>query len=349
MRPGWAAPAALLCLVGCGVGCGPALPTGPDAPGVLTPGSGTASGGGPLVFTASPVDPAVLDFILPLGNLNPPDHTLPSDHIYFYVGFLRPGVRNVPVVAPGDGTITTILRGSRPDTKIFVRVSASHQYYLDHVVPDPGIQQGTRLTAGQPIGTSGSGFGVDLGVINASRTLAFANPARYPDDTRHADAPLQYYAEPVRSQLYAMVRRDSDGRDGRIDYDVAGRLSGNWFFEGLPVSRSAEVSAGPAELAFVFDNVRPAEAIVSMGGLLGLTGTYRIQAGAVPFADLSPESGVVVYRLSQSGGTLGNASTAVLGSLVVQMTAPDRLRAELVRGSASAAPAFSQDARVYVR
>ena len=56
-RPGWAAPAALLCAVG----CGPALPTGPDAPGSLASGPGTASGGGPLVFTASPVDPAVLE------------------------------------------------------------------------------------------------------------------------------------------------------------------------------------------------------------------------------------------------------------------------------------------------
>lgn len=345
MRPGWAAPAALLCAVG----CGPALPTGPDAPGSLATGPGTVSSGGPLVFTASPVDAVVLDFILPLGNLSPPDHTLPSDHIYFYVGFLRPGVRGVPVVAPGDGTITTILRSSQPDTKIFVRVSSTHQYYLDHVVPDPGTQPGTRLTAGQPIGTSGSGFGVDLGVINATRTLTFANPARYPSDTLHADAPLQYYTELVRSQLYAMVRRDSDGRDGRIDYDVAGRLLGNWFVEGLPVLRSADISAGPAELAFVFDNVGPSEAIVSSGGLLGLTGTYRIQAEAVPFAEVLPESGVVAYRLSQSGGTMGIRSPVVVGTLLVQMTAPERVRVELVRGEALVEPVFSANARTYVR
>ncbi len=77
-RPGWAAPAALVCAVG----CGQALPTGPDAPGSLAIGPGTTSSSGPLVFTASPVDPAVLDFILPLVNLNPPDHTLPADHIF---------------------------------------------------------------------------------------------------------------------------------------------------------------------------------------------------------------------------------------------------------------------------
>lgn len=340
--------AGLVQAVALAAACGAATPTGPDAVG-LAAAERNRSPEGPLVFTASPVDPALVDFILPLGNLNPPDHTIPSDHIYFYVGFLRPGVRNVPVVAPGDGTVTTILRGSRPDTKIFVRASSTHQYYLDHVILDAGIQQGTRLTAGQAIGTSGGGFGVDLGVINASRTLFFVNPARYPTDTLHADAPLRYYADPVRSQLYAMVRRESDGLDGRIDYDVAGRLSGNWFLEGLPVSQSAEVSAGSAELAFVFDNVRPSEAIVSSGGLLGLTGTYRIQSGAIPFADVSPETGVVTYQLSQSGGTSGLGSPVVLGTLLVQMTAPDRIRAELVRGQALVAREFSADARVYVR
>lgn len=340
--------AGLLEVVALAVACGSVPPTGPDAVTGAAPGA-RASAEGPLVFTASPVDPELVDFILPLGNLNPPDHTLPSDHIYFYVGFLRPGVRNVPVVAPGDGTVTTILRGSRPDTKIFVRASPTHQYYLDHVIPDASIQPGTRLTAGQAIGTSGSGFGVDLGVINASRTLFFANPARYPTDTLHADAPLRYYADPVRSRLYAMVRRESDGLDGRIDYDVAGRLSGNWFLEGLPVSQSAQVSAGPAELAFVFDNVRPSEAIVSSGGLLGLTGTYRVQSGAAPFADVSPESGIVTYRLSQSGGTFGIGSPTVLGTLLVQMTSGERVRAELVREQAPVDPVFSADARTYVR
>lgn len=39
---------------------------------------------GPLVFRASPTDQPAIRWITPLGNLNPPDHTLPTDHIYFY-------------------------------------------------------------------------------------------------------------------------------------------------------------------------------------------------------------------------------------------------------------------------
>ncbi|MFI5177952.1 MAG: hypothetical protein ACHQO8_05300, partial [Vicinamibacterales bacterium] len=39
---------------------------------------------GPLVFRSSPIAPGAIKWIVPLGNLNPPDHTTPTDHIYFY-------------------------------------------------------------------------------------------------------------------------------------------------------------------------------------------------------------------------------------------------------------------------
>lgn len=330
---------------GCGGG-----PLGADSTGAAGgAGTGTGSGTGvPLVFTVAPVDPAVTDFILPLGNLNPPDHTIPSDHIYFYVGFTRPENRHVPVVAPAGGRVQAVLRGV-PDSKILVEVSAAEQYYLDHVILDGGIQAGTVLVAGQALGTSGNAFGIDLGVINRRRALTFANPARYPDQTIYADAPLRYYAEPVRGQLYAMVRREGIGLDGRIDYDIPGRLQGNWFLDGLPVSRSAEVSAGPSELAFVFDNVRPSEAVVSSGGLLGITGPFKIHAGATPFAEVSKDSGVVAYRLAQTGGTFGIGSPQIVGTLLVEMVAGDRIRVELILGAAVVPPVLGSGARTYVR
>ena len=40
---------------------------------------------GTLAFKVSPVDQNVIAWITPLGNLNPPDHATPTDHIYFYI------------------------------------------------------------------------------------------------------------------------------------------------------------------------------------------------------------------------------------------------------------------------
>ncbi len=64
---------------------------------------------GDPAFTVSPVDPGDIESIAPLGNLNPPGHTFPTDHIYFYLN--RDGVGGVTVetalYAPGDMTLTS--------------------------------------------------------------------------------------------------------------------------------------------------------------------------------------------------------------------------------------------------
>src|SRR5581483_3985043 len=36
--------------------------------------------GGTVTLTAAPINPANVVFISPLGNLNPPGHTFPTDH-----------------------------------------------------------------------------------------------------------------------------------------------------------------------------------------------------------------------------------------------------------------------------
>jgi hypothetical protein len=56
------------------------------------------------VLTASPVDIDKIDSIVTLGNLNPPGHTFPTDHIYFYLS-RQPGADHPDVAdlfAPGD-------------------------------------------------------------------------------------------------------------------------------------------------------------------------------------------------------------------------------------------------------
>jgi hypothetical protein len=130
------------------VACGGSGVSGPDpVPGGPSPAP--APSPATFVLRASPIEVSNLDLILPLGNLSPPSHTLPTDHIYFYVGYLRPEIRGVPVFAPGDGTVMSILPRDQGDVKIIVRPTSTFFYYLDHVVLDPGIRTGVRLTAGQ--------------------------------------------------------------------------------------------------------------------------------------------------------------------------------------------------------
>lgn len=68
-------------------------------------------------FTAPPLEKDAYDYIVPLGNLNPPDHTIPTDHIYFMLkrdlSLGSPGGSRVAnVKAPGDVVIYSISESS---------------------------------------------------------------------------------------------------------------------------------------------------------------------------------------------------------------------------------------------
>ena len=253
--------------------CSSDLRDSPTSPSSATAAESTGSvNAGPFVFRASPVAVEAIRWITPLGNLNPPDHTVPTDHIYFYIAAPDGGESFVTMrtafFAPADGTVTTLFGAIGAESKIVVRATSTISYYIDHIIPDVTVSPGTRLTAGQRLGTSGAAYAVDLGVINTGLTLTgFANPMRYPSDTLHADAPLKYYEEPLRSQLYAKVQRLGSDLDGKIDLDVPGRLAGNWYVEN-----------GTNAVAFAYNTYDPTQVRISIGGILATNGVYSIGA-----------------------------------------------------------------------
>ena len=329
------AAALTLILVGCGgSNKGPTAPTG-------TASAPTVSGA-PLVFKASPIALSEIRWITPLGNLNPPDHALPTHHIYFY--FANPNIGESPVarrtafMAPGDGTVSDIFSSSIPDIKIFVRVNSTMSYYIDHVIPDVPITRGMTLTAGQRLGSTGSSFGVDLGVVNNNLTLAFVNPSRYAQgDSLHADAPLKYYEEPLRTTLYDKVQRLGSERDGKIDFDVPGRLSGNWFVQG-----------GSASLSFVYDTYDPSQVRISVTSGFTVSGVFSIAAGELDPRSVSPADGKVRYALSRSITGPNPASGGPVARMLVQMLDGQRIQVETF-GLAEGADAFTSRSWIFTR
>jgi hypothetical protein len=135
-------------------------------PAEAEPGSGRAG------KTARPADgvsltqpPLRLDEfteIVPLGNLNPPGHTFPSDHVYLYLVAPR---KPHAVFAPAAGEVDWIFESGRKDDKVVIKVTPTCRYYLGHVTLDPAVRPGQRVRAGEQIGTfSGRAFALDLGV-----------------------------------------------------------------------------------------------------------------------------------------------------------------------------------------
>jgi hypothetical protein len=292
-----------------------------------------------LVFTQSPLETVNIGYITPIGNLNPPGHTVPTDHMYLY----HP-TPVVPVTAPAGGTIIEARHGA--DDALYVQAATGVMYYLAHLILDAGISTGGTITAGQRLGTTSSlALALDLGVSNDAVTLFFVTPARYPTQTIHADSPLKYFQEPVRGTLYGLVRRSGADKDGKIDFDQAGRLSGNWFKEGLPINDSMNVVNGPQHLAFARDVWEPTQLRVSIGGSLSISGGFWLEEGVLDPAQVTPASGPVGYRLFNNALRTGPGD----GVLIVQMVAPGRIQIETFPAGTPLTTAFTNASLFYVR
>ena len=87
------------------------------------------------------------------------------------------------------------------------------------------------VKAGDPLAEV-SGTGLDWSVHDADVILpGFVIPEHYTGEIWkiHTVDPFQYYEEPLKSELLSKAVRQVEPRSGKIDYDVDGALSGNWF------------------------------------------------------------------------------------------------------------------------
>ncbi len=308
--------------------------------------------GGVDRFSHTPIDLALTGTITPLGNLNPPGHTTPSDHAYMYaVDFDHYPVPVDTLVrtvyAPATGAVNFMLLQPSHDWKVQFVMTREMSYYLDHIQPRAGLKVGDIVQAGEIMGTTNRGGAIDLGAWDRRVTLAgLLVPARYGEQTLHAVTPWAYFEEPLRSAIYARLRRAPDAaeRDARIDFGIAGRLSGDWFHASLPRGYESSGPLGwPKTLAFVYDYYDPTKVRVSIGGTIAPPGIWTIPDEAPRPADVSVASGTVIYSLLYTEGRTQS------GLMLVRMLAPDSIRVEVFSGADIRAAEFDAGAQIYVR
>ncbi len=168
------------------------------------------------------------------------------------------------VIAVADGLIVTLQwrpnpPGGQPDPTVFNRAvdlkvvlehSATCWSYLDHLIDLADfIRQaaGERLQPGQPVLVripvkAGQVIGkvgyqtFDFALIDTTVTRhGFLKPEQFlkPDPWKlHTVDPFDYVDEPLRGKLLALNPRKVAPYGGRIDYDLPGKLVGNWYQAG---------------------------------------------------------------------------------------------------------------------
>jgi hypothetical protein len=302
----------------------------------------------PSVFTHSPVELSKLTYLLSLGWLQPVGHTIPTDHVYFW--FNGPSSLAYPVYAPGGGKIQFILKvpaGGINECKVWIKMNSQFSYYLDHIVLNSDIKQETVIKAGQQIGTTGLGNSIDLGVIDNTITNAFANPLRYVDQTLHCGKPFSYFTEPLKSQFYALVDREGTEKDGWVNTDVIGHLSGNWFLDDGNFYKD-DPNGWDKELAFAYDIQRPSIIMVSIGGVVCPPNKFSLLPGVIKPADVTPANGKVAYPLWSIDPNPPHGA-AQRGLMLVQMMDDKHIKVQVTLNTLAQDGIFDSSARMYAR
>ncbi len=350
---------------------------------------GRCEGQGPVTFGASPLDVQDLEMITPLG-LMVDAHVTPSDHTY-----ITPVKRDtlVPVHAPARGFIVAIQRmtqyiGDRRPTKpvddyriIFEHSCDMYSYFIhvDQLAPRVASAAGDLsrpgenpvripVAEGDVIGSVDGSF--DFAAIDLTTTLSgFIVPEHYVREPWkiHTVDPFPRFQEPVQSALLARIPRTAEPRGGKIDYDIDGKLVGNWFREGTNGYAGNDPQRyWSGHLSLVYDLFDPTQIRVSHGDVEGRAQQFGVRGDAPDPATVDMNSGPVAYELvmytyETATGTPWNRTafaadvrgvnmTQLQGTILVQLIAPRRLRVEVFPGkSAEQISGFTSAAQIYER
>ena len=233
------------------------------------------------------------------------------------------------------------------------------------------------VKAGDLIGRIG-GQTLDFAVWDTTKPLTgFIVPEHYDAEPwkLYTVDPLQYYTDELKAMILTKYVRTEEPRSGKIDFDVDGKLIGNWFEEGTVGYGGAEgmTSERPywaGHLAIVPDNYDPERFIISVGYLegAGRQNQFSTPRSAPNPATVGVGDGLVKYDLKNwtyrkadgsgwnkmsyaSGGvSLDNEGYDPIGCALAELLEPRKLKFEAVLGKrCSELNGFSPAPRVYGR
>jgi len=264
------------------------------------PGCGASS----APFSTLPFDVSNITGWVPLGALNPPGHTFPTDHQYIYLKNFSSGNAPVTLYAPGNVTITGARivhynNGAAPDDYALdftpcreLSVNFGHVRTLAPAIltalgpfdqqcasysPAPGTTVNNCFTkrveikvgAGDIIGTSA---GLDLLLFDSRvQPIVYANPSRWIQNETGFDhfhvAPMSdYYSEPARS-IVGRLLGSFDGKTHRTVEPLGGSIGSDiaGTVQGTWMNATQPTYPESPHLAIVPDNVDPTRIDVSIG------------------------------------------------------------------------------------
>lgn len=299
-------------------------------------------------LTHLPIADSNYTHMVPLGQLNPPSHTLPTGHVYFSMKdhmaisdvfcpgalYLTAVSKNINGLGSANEFTEYILEFGDPSTGMvkFGHIQTVSADILAQVgaFPTSGCQQYTTgsntfknckkdglyiaVAAGQKIGTVGGQndlYSMDLGISDNSGEISIQ----------------PYLSTDLLNQIRPKIGdgvhvRTIEPVCGQINVDVSGTAKGNWFFPGE--SHQLE----DKQLALAQDNVDPTIPKISIGTSLTNQSSgvfdFDLQGSGVvnrDFTNVTPDGTTYCYNLKQ-------ADTSIGSSIIVKMVNATTLQVE---------------------
>src|SRR3989338_985119 len=349
-------------------------------------------GNGSFLLGTSPIALEDLQKILPMEIMST-QHITPTDHQYFHtVDFAGPkedeiNLDRFKIYAPADGEIVSIGRlYERKDYRIVIAHTCTFYTIFIHIdkladrIVDAISQNGVipeysweriPVKEGEVIGSIGVGK-FDFSVVDTNVILkGFARRETYDDNEKgevwktHTVDTFDYFKEPVRSQLLAKNLRKVPPFGGRIDYDIDGKIVGNWFVEGTGGYRGlGNWNYWVTHLSIVYDGLDPEQIVISVGEFEERGEQFGVKGNSPGPKDIGIGM-LVKYELVPYDYYSGNAkwdgvnyaenikarnTDEIRGTALFELTEARKLKAEFFVGKkANEVNGFTSNAKVYER
>lgn len=330
-------------------------------------------------LTRAPADLTKLEQIAPLGGLNPPDHTLPTDHMYMMYEYGDSTLKEV--YAPAKIVVTGISFGTEHEGERLLTSDYSISFYpcqelkviyghIDTISEKLLAAVKEDFDAGTGCSSSTQGphkikhcnkevditipAGEVLGATNGWDLWAtydgFISPAVTTTGYYHnvdAVCPLDYFTDEIQSQLYVLVKRTAQPRCGEAYQDKANTLQGGWFAHQDPEKGRSDWTSQMALVHHSVDNV----------GMLAIAGTilpedYMVrftpkQNGTVNREPSQTRAGVVYCYQHEGEQRMPNGYMAGTGKILLKLQDNHTMQIERQDGACGAGESLRSPTTYY--
>lgn len=348
---------------------------------------GRAEGKAPVKLSHLPFREEDIGSIGPLGMMVH-GHVTPSDHLGVSPKDHAAPKGHYPILAPANGFIVDLqrpptgnpdpgVRNYAGDYRIIIEHSSTCYSWIGLVdrldasvldaigeEPRPGQPVGVRVPvkAGQTIAWSGGSHGIDYTLLDTQKTLkGFIDLTQFQNRDPwkpHVVDPFDYMDEPLRSRLLKLNPRTSEPRGGKIDYDIDGRLVGNWYERdtGGYAGKNRRLDYWVGHLTFAYHHIDSSKIVISLGHFDGRPRQFWVKGNSPDPAKITESDGLVKYELvyaaiSNAGIPYEGLDTTRVQGVVLAQVLPNRqIKVETFPGkTARDITTFSNAAKVYER